>query len=382
MTRENNKRTIMVFAFCLLLIPFLGIAGIKNSVGDFIYQTWQIVAMVILGLIVIVKRKDIRANWAIILYFVYQSIVALSSIANHGVSFGLLASIVALVMVFILLQTELHYEMTCAVAVVLVLAMLINAITMVGNLNLQNATFFIGGKNTLSLLLIPGAFIVLLNSYESRGKINTSSIFTVLFCLLTVFIGSSGTGIIVAASTVLFLIISIKHNVRKGLFLGIILAIYAVFILFPEDFLVTEYWFRFTDFLGKDYSLTSRTHIWTLAEDIIRDNILFGAGRGTEITYLSVSGEWNTVYEAHNFVLEILMQGGVIALALFGTLFFKAVKNLNMSKRNHSLIFIALCVILINGLTESTVNNFFVVAILAIACRYADEEITQGKING
>jgi O-antigen ligase len=227
----------------------------------------------------------------------------------------------------------------------------------------------------LGIFLVPGAFFLLLRSYESSAKVTKLAMIVAVICLSVVFIGSSGTGIIVAASAVLFLIISQKLKVRKFVFMGIILAVYAVFIFFPDDFFITEYWLKFTDYLGKDVSLTSRTLIWKEAEALVLDNWLFGAGRGVEITYMGSLGEWQMTHEAHNFVLEILMEGGVVALALFGALFFKAIKGLNMSNKTHKLVFIALCVIMINGLTESTVNNFFVVAMLGVACRFANEKV-------
>ena len=129
--------------------------------------------------------------------------------------------------------------------------------------------------------------------------------------------------------------------------------------------------------MGKDTSLTTRTQIWKMAKDVVFENPLFGSGRGTELKYFAASGEWKIVDEAHNFILEILMEGGLVALVLFGLLFFKTVKGLDMSKGTHKLVFTALCVILINGLTESTVNNFFVIAILGVACRFANEQIAQ-----
>ena len=52
----------------------------------------------------------------------------------------------------------------------------------------------------------------------------------------------------------------------------------------------------------------------------------------------------------------------------------KIIFGLNMDNKKHRVLFFALCMVLINGLTESTVNNFFVTVIMAIGCRYATLE--------
>lgn len=371
----NNKRFLLVFLFCFLLLPFMGVAGIRDLIGDQIYRAWQVASMSLLGAIVIVNYKEIKIKWGIILFAAYQFVIIMSTTLHHGFSFGIVVSIAALVLLFVLLQTDYYYEILTAVAIIVVITLLANAISMIGKSNIRDAQFFIGGKNALGLFLIPGSFILLINSFESNERIRKSSVFALILCLGSVFIGASGTGIIVAAFTLFLLILSYKFKINKMVALGIIIAVYAILLLFPEDFLLTEYWLKFTESLGKNQSMTSRTDIWQLAKGVILDNFVLGSGRGTELTYLIYTGEWKTVDEAHNFILEIMMEGGIIALVLFGTMFFKIVKNLNISKRTHNLVFVALCIILINGLTESTINNFFVVAILAIACRYADEEI-------
>ena len=107
---------------------------------------------------------------------------------------------------------------------------------------------------------------------------------------------------------------------------------------------------------------------------IIRDFPLFGLGRGNEIAYIDNWGSNETVWEAHSFILEILLEGGFVALLLFSKNFINSVFRLDMNNKKHKIIFIAICVILINGLTESNNNNFFVVTIFGIASRMAHEQ--------
>ena len=375
--RKLNLGTIIFFVF--LITPFFSISGIKNAMSSSIYQAWQIISICFLLLMFFLKHTQIKIGWAIGLFSVYQTIILFSSVFNNGISPGIIAVIIASVLIFILLQTDYYYEIVSAVSIIVVLLLLINFPVMFQNRGVENTKFFIGGKNTLGIFLIPGMFLLILNSLEKNGKVGKFTLFFAAFSLITVFIGSSGTGIVVSFCALLFLLLAIKFKPPKVIYLGVIFTIYALFLLFSEDFFLTDYWLKFTDLLGKDSTLTARTTIWNIAEGLIKDNWLFGAGRGVEISYVNTWGERQTIYEAHNFILEILMEGGIVALLLFGTLFFKAVKNLDVDDAKHRTVFIALCVLLINGLTESTVNGFLVMILLSIACRYAGESRNKGS---
>lgn len=370
--RKLNLGTILLLVF--LITPFFSISGIKNAVSSSIYQMWQIISICVLLLMFFFKNTQIKIGWTIGLFSVYQMIILFSSVFNNGISPGIIAVIIASLLIFILLQTDLYYEIISAVTIIVVLALLINFPIMLQNRGSVNAEFFIGGKNALGVFLIPGIFLLLINSLEKNDKVGKFTLFLIAFSLITVFIGSSGTGIVVAFCALLFLVLAIKFKPKKTIYLGVIFTIYALFLLFSDDFFSTDYWLKFTDLLGKDSTLTARTTIWNIAEGLIKENWLFGAGRGVELSYVNTWGERQTIYEAHNFILEILMEGGIVALLLFGTLFFKAVKHLDVDNAKHKVVFIALCVLLINGLTESTVNGFLVMILLSIACRYANEQ--------
>ena len=369
--RKSNYFIILLFIF--LIIPFLSLSGIKNIISSIIYQAWQIISVAILLILLIMKATKIKLNWSIGIFGIYQFIILFSSIFNNGISPGIITVIVASVLIFTLLQTDYYDDMLSAVFIIIIATLVINFLVMLINRNSVNTEYFIGGKNALGIFLIPGLFLVIINSFEKYGKLSKFAVIVVISSLLTIFIGSSGTGIVVASCTILLLLLSIKFKPKKGLYLGIIFTVYALFLLFMDSFLLTEFWQKFTNFIGKDATLTSRTTIWKLAEELIKDNWFIGAGRGVELSYVNTWGVKQTIYEAHNFILEILMEGGIIALVLFAILFFKTIKNLDFKDNRHKIIFIALCILLINGLTESTINGFLVIIILSIACKYSIE---------
>lgn len=374
MTNTKQKINIGVsLLFAFLIIPFLGIAGIKNAISPSLYQAWQIISVCFLLILVFLKHAQIKINWALGLYVAYQAVIVLSSTVNNGFSPGIITVIVAAVLIFALLQTDFYYEILSAAVIIVVIMALVNFPSMLQSRDSIDIEFFVGGKNSLGIFFIPGVFMLIINSLEKNGKVSKLCLLGAGLCLLTVFISSSGTGVVVAFCTLFFLLLAIKFRPRKIIYLAIILVIYALFLLFSEDFFLTEYWFRFTDLLGKDSTLTARTSIWSAAEELIKQNWLFGAGRGVELSYINSLGYRHIIYEAHNLLLEILLEGGAAALLLFGALFSKTIWHLDMKNAKHKIVFVALFVILVNGLTESTVNTFFVMILLGIACRCAGE---------
>ena len=373
MSMTRNRSKILVCVLIILLIPFLSISSVRNSMGTTVYQIWQIVSVMFLFILMFTAASEIKLNWAVGLFLLYQSVILLSSFFNQGFSPGILTVIMAAILLFTVIQSSYYYEIVSAICVIVVLSAIINLPIMLPKLSNMDAEFFIGGKNALGMFLIPGAFLLLINSMNSKKKFSKRDFLAIGLCLISVFIGSSGTGVVVSVLAVVLMGLSAKIKPRKWIYILVILVFYAIVLLFSEDFFVTKYWLSFTELLGKDSTLTSRTTIWSIAKEIISENWFLGSGRGTEISYVNTWGERQIIYEAHNFFLEILMEGGIVALTIYSTLFYKSVKYLDMNNMKNKIIFVALCVLLINGITESTLNNFFVTIVLGIACRYAAE---------
>ena len=375
MVNTKNKLNIATtILFVFVLTPFFSVVGIRNAMGEGIYQAWQVISICSLIFIFLVKNAQIKINWAVLLFTAYEILILFSCAINDRISLGIIAITTASILVFVLLQTELFYNILSAVGIIVVAVLIINFPFVIQNSANNNAEYFIGGKNALGIFLIPGMFLLMISSLEKYNKLSKVTLFVIPFSLITIFIGASGTGIVVAICAILFLLLAIKFKPNKTIYLAVILTIYSLLLLFSDFFLQTDSWFSITSLLGKDTSLTSRTTIWNLAWDVIKENWLFGAGRGVELSYPNKWEAMILVNEAHNFILEILLEGGFVALIIFGVLFFKSVCQLNMKNPKHKIIFIALCLLLINGLTESTVNSYLVTMILGVTCRYATKQ--------
>lgn len=375
--RKNNY--VLTALFVLLILPFLSIHAIKGMFRMDMYQTWQTLAMCGLLVLVIVKSWQIRVTWPVVLYVVFELIILVNCVIKTGFSPGIVVSIAASIFLMILLQTDAYYEILTAITVILIVSMIINFPVVLQKMGDENAVFFLGGKNFLGTMLIPGMFLLLLNSLEQHGKFTKLALISAALGFVTILLGSSGTGIVVAASAVLFWFISQKHKPNKALYFGILITIYLLFLVFGDAFFLTDLWVKFTDLLGKDSTLTARTTIWAKVFEMVKADPLFGPGRSTEIHFQNMLERWDSTYDAHNYVMEILLQGGFSALICYCIMFFKTVKGMNMDIEKHRFIFIALFVILINGLTESVNNNFLVIMVVGIACRFAAESKPEPK---
>ena len=261
--------------------------------------------------------------------------------------------------------------MLCAINLIVVPCALVNFVTVVMNMGSEDNDFLFGGKNSISLILVPAMFIVTLNSLFRNEKITKKTVAFILFCGVSVILPGSATGIIVSVAAIVLWLLAIKRKPNKFLLLGILASFYLLFLIFGEQFFDNTVWIEFTGSMGKDSTLTSRTDIWRLAISLFKNHWLIGNGRGYEF-------KGTIINEAHNFFLEILVEGGIIAFLVFVCFILNAVKHLKMSDIKHRMVFVAFFAVLLNGLTESNLNNLFVTVILGLLCSFASDAENQG----
>lgn len=378
--RERNRQ-LLVFIWIVLILPFLSVQGIRSAMGTSVYQGWQFFSMLVTGALVVYMAEEIRINLYSVLFTLFQGLVFVNTAVHSGISLGILVVMLMSVFLFLLLQTDFYSQLLQALAVLVIALVLINLPGLFLRSGDENEMFFISGKNGLSIFLVPGAFFILFQAIERYGKLRWTSTVGLGLCLLSVIVGSSGTGVVVTAVAAILLLLAVKFKPPKWVYIAVILALYAILILFSETLLESKFWLSFTELLGKDGTLTSRMSIWKTVKRYIGRYWLIGVGRGARIRYINSLGMYRFNYEAHNFVLEILLESGVIGLLLYGTLLFYTIRHLNMNDLKQRMVFVALCVLLVNGLTESTLNSCFVTLMLGIACRYAAENRRNLKPN-
>ena len=195
-------------------------------------------------------------------------------------------------------------------------------------------------------------------------------ILLLLLIICSILWTGSAAGIVTVLAMIGSLLLARRVKLKVSYVVLTMVLAYVILAFFAEVFVDSNWWFRVTQWLGKDVTLTSRFSIWDRVLEIIGENWLTGVGRGAEIKYINAWGRSRIIGEAHNFLLELLLEGGVLGLVLFCGYFWLAVRKLDMNSKLHRVVLMANMVILVNGLVES-VNNKMVVSIfiaLANAC--------------
>ena len=184
-------------------------------------------------------------------------------------------------------------------------------------------------KNVLGQAMAMGVLAGLHGVRTGRRKLRHMGIIAI--CALVVVLSKSTTALLTMFVFFTLHIIGslyVKGGNRRfmSVFMMVILALTSIFIMTNIDLIF--------GFLGKDPTLTGRTEMWPYAIDAISDRPLLGWGftafwsisnpRSIEISNLV---RWN-VDEAHNGLLQILLDVGVIGAALF---VFMWMRNLVMA---------------------------------------------------
>lgn len=181
--------------------------------------------------------------------------------------------------------------------------------------------FWNGMRTRFTDSIIPAVVLAFLISYK-RGmkKINALTVLTIVTAALQLVMEWVATGILVLA-VLLFLIIPFRKKPKE---ISLILPVMAPHLIgFLIVFVRAQNLFRFiiVDLLHKDLNFHGRVQIWNKAMEKILQSPVIGVGEigngGVSRVYWSAR-----LVPAHNTVLQVLRDGGVIALLILTAIFF------------------------------------------------------------
>ena len=193
----------------------------------------------------------------------------------------------------------------------------------------QNYGFILGGNynqmgSRLMIALTAGIISV---KYNKWFWMNLIPLFISCFALL--FMVRSMTALSCMFLFLLFFFIQNKRLLSLGamcIYVGVIL--FQVIVCFSGTGLENNdlaRWF-IVDVLGKDMTFTGRTEMWDSALRVISESPIWGYG--------FVDSDWfhahmsNRAIGAHNFILNTMVYGGIILLALYFAIILKSIGNL------------------------------------------------------
>jgi len=354
--------------YIITLLPFLGLNGVRERLGEDVLLSYQTGAMLVLCAMVFMRARWVRVDLFSGLYVLLQGLIVVVTTVNYGFSAGIMVSVCAGIFLVLLIQKD-GVIIFKGLAVIGIVAAIWNILDLLRLGTSEHTLYFVGGKNAFSMFLVPVGFAVIINKLVRSGRIGTAEILFVLLVVGSVFWAGSAAGIVTALAMVGSLLLVRRYKPKVSMAVLIVAGVYVLIAFFTEVFMNTGWWFRFTQWMGKDVTLTSRFAIWDRVLEMIGENWLFGLGRGAEIKFVNAWGRTKISSEAHNFLLELLLEGGVTGLALFCGYFWLAVRRLDMNSKLHRVVLMANMVILVNGLVES-VNNKMVVSLFVAMAYY------------
>lgn len=134
---------------------------------------------------------------------------------------------------------------------------------------------------------------------------------------------------------------------------------------------------------GAESAVGERWEIWAEAVNRFLERPLFGYGAGTQPTFAIYENIGIKAPHAHNIVLQLLLEGGIIALLIMGLIGFKTIKNGIVMMRNgynsslwagFSLVAFAAC-FLAHGMVDYPLMIPRLVCFFCIVLGFAEQTI-------
>ena len=329
-----EQRKLPFLVWLLLSIPFFkpALFGVMEELSllETFFDLWRLLAAgVICLLFLYVWWKKKRGPSPVLLAFgTYLLIVLVSTVynaENYWETGNYVVTIFAFcVLVEMALREDvesaldmLYYPLTVLIGTNFILECLYPAGVTTGG-TYYYAYNFMGIDNFLAPVMIPYMVLAAIRAVRKTGELDLSAYAAIAVCSVNLLLDQSATGLMGLAVALLFLLFLYKRKleclfnsltalaVSIGMFVGIVL-------LRLQDLFA----WLIEGILGKGLSFTGRTDIWDIGMKMIAQKPLLGWGYAKQgKIYRVVKGKY---YHGHNVYLELLMEGGVCALAAFLT---------------------------------------------------------------
>lgn len=243
--------------------------------------------------------------------------------------------------------------------------------------HLQSYNWILGYDNSHIIYFITAFYISYINKMLNKNQ-NFRFILLTIISMLSVFIRFSATSIVGYSLILLFMIFNktLKNtkifNIYNYLITNLIL--FFAIVIFRVQNLFS---YLIVNILHKDLTFTNRTGIWDRTIAYINKSILFGYGLEPS-TIRSTKNNFIYGINAHNFILEIMYQGGILALISFVAILISACKKLYKYKNNmvSKVVSFVIFVLFLMMITEYyNIQFIFIVLVFAFNIEYIIKKI-------
>lgn len=187
-------------------------------------------------------------------------------------------------------------------------------------------------------------------------------VINIIAMFITVLLNGSRTSLLALALMMIILPMIYKQNNKRSLYMGFISIIIIIVIYFFIQ-VNSDIFSIFTLSGVAGDTLSDRFIILNIvATKIIPNNLFFGVGLGQDNVVSVVSNYLSRPHQAHNIILAILAETGVIGFLLYGGFFTSSLKVFIKNLKENELMLVPLSmtiVALLNGIGEDMFHKRF-----------------------
>ena len=380
----NNKYVIRIDKFSILLF-FLIIPHLKPPyfrqlfLLDNLFDGWRLLSFIIILFLAISERVITRIT---VLLIIMESYVVVNTIIHSGDIHSAVLEAFSVISIAFIYEYSIYKNIDALITVllfcfeILVMANLISEILFPNGLYLElsemgkkSANWLLGYYNSHTQYYIPAIVVSLLYA-EKTGKYKRTIILMAVIIFSSLIVLSAG--VIISLALMFFVFVFLRKF--TGFFnyytYWITQVAFLLFVIIQQRF---ERFGGLLTLVGKISSLTGRIPIWNKELVYINNSLITGYGIvSSDIRRAELGGAHWARY-AHNLILEIMYNGGLIYITLFTLVIIVAGVNLWRERTNIiaqiiSIGFMGWCI-------QSYVDAFitpFLVGMFVIAYHYFD----------
>lgn len=379
----KNKviRKEFIVNFILILFLFEPTIFIKYKIYNMIFICGGIISFIYIFSLYL--KNNIKLNKMLLYLILFRIINILSTFINNGDLLKVGYSSLVIVSLFLYANyyyTKKHFDIFINILYkIFSIFLFINLITYIlypQGINVQfPGLSFLGIRTRFTEYAISGALLAYINYKNENIKLK-SLITTIIIAFLNILLPKVGTGLVGIIVFILFFIFLnkfIKNRINvKFSFLQIPIYIFIISIVFFR--IHTYFDFIIVDMLGKDLTLTGRTEIWDMAiETIKKSNIVFGNGYVNNGNFVPYG--MNSYYQAHNEILQLFYESGIVGIILFW-LFLNSILRNNRKKTTKYDIIIVSVIYAILVMMISEIYSYYIATYVPLLLFFYREGIS------
>lgn len=376
------KKKYNIIIYILLIIPYIKLPGyILGNTLDTIYDIYKIISCALIFVFYIYKYRKISKMLVAITLFQFSFII--STVINGNLNNVFDQTIQGLSIISICMLAEFGIKEDCkqflkAMCVVLTVLTLANSYTMikyylkgmyVDELN-HWEYYFLGYDNSSFFIEFPLLIYSACYSYMQYKKINAFTWIMTGIIAFSYFYVKSTTSLIMIVIFAIFLLTYRWKAWKKILDFRVVITVFVALFLLIVMFNIQSHFANFLEnVLQKEVTLTGRDYIWEQAKSYIVKSPIIGYGMEDFEILMSKFG----INHVHDIILDILYNGGMIALSIYFVILNLCKKQLNKDRNSFILnvISIGIFIYLFSGIFDYY-NNKYIIFTFFILAAYAN----------